>query len=337
MNNQKTKKQDNVETQHKRKGLSINLLDTGRMLHFCAKVMLGVGLPRLAINKQSLCHLTMSKLLRFISSFIFVRRRFIYPTLTLLFGYGFLFMSMRKVNTHNYQIKKVILDAGHGGKDPGCHGKKAIEKVIALEVVKQLGKRIEKEMPNVKVIYTRKTDVFVELLDRAGLANKNNADLFISIHCNSAPKPVEGTETYTMGMHTNDINLGVAKRENSVILKEDNYLEKYNGFNPNSPLAHIFFANMQSAYIENSLKFAGKVEREFTNRAKRKSRGVKQAGFIVLWKTSMPSALIELGYLTNGKEEAYLNSSKGQEQMAESIFEAFKSYKWAMENAGKGK
>jgi N-acetylmuramoyl-L-alanine amidase len=317
------------------KGLSTYLLELGRMLHFCAKVMLGSGLPRLATNIQLLCHLIMKKLLRFISLYIFARRRFLYPSFVLVFGYSLLFFSFRKAAPNTYQIKKVILDAGHGGKDPGCHGKKAIEKEISLAVVKQLGKRIEKDLPNVKVIYTRKSDVFVELLDRASLANKNNADLFISIHCNSALKPVSGTETYTMGMHTNEINLSVAKRENSVILKEDNYIEKYNGFNPNSPLAHIFFANMQSAFIENSLKFAGKVEREFSIRAKRNSRGVKQAGFIVLWKTSMPSVLIELGYLTNAKEETYLNSKKGQEQMSDAIYEAFKSYKWAMENAGK--
>lgn len=307
----------------------------GRMLHFCAKVMLDSGLSRLSRNYQTLCHKEMSKFFRLTALLLFSNRRITFPALVLLVGYGLLFMALKKANPHKYEIKKIVLDAGHGGKDPGCHGKKAIEKNVALAVVKALGKKIEKELPNVKVIYTRKTDVFVELHDRAAIANKNNADLFISIHCNSAPRPIDGSETYTMGMHTNEGNLSVAKRENSVILKEDNYLEKYSGFNPNSPLAHIFFANVQSAFIEHSLKFAQKVESEFTSRARRKSRGVKQAGFLVLWKTSMPSVLIELGYLTNSKEETFLHSDNGQEQMANAIYHAFKSYKWSLENSGK--
>ena len=229
-----------------------------------------------------------------------------------------------------YRLRTVVIDAGHGGKDPGCNGRHSKEADIALKIALELGNDIEKYMPDVKVIYTRKTDTFVELIDRAGLANKNRADLFISIHCNSGPSSAFGTETYCMGLHTSDGNLKVAKRENAVILEEENYQEKYNGFDPNSPQSHIMFALYQSAYIDNSLRFAQKVEQQFKSKG-RHSRGVKQAGLLVLWKSAMPSALIEVGFLTNASEEKYLNDKSGQSYMASGIYKAFKEYKHELE------
>ena len=231
-----------------------------------------------------------------------------------------------------YKLRTIVIDAGHGGKDPGCNGKHSKEAEIALDVALKLGEIIEKNLPDVNVIYTRKTDVFVELHDRAGIANKNNADLFISIHCNAGPSSAYGTETYTMGLHTSEGNLKVAKRENSVILQEDNYQEKYDCFDPTSPESHILFALYQNAYINNSLRFAQKVEHEFKTRVGRHSRGVKQAGLLVLWKSAMPSALVEIGFLTNVNEEKYLNDKSGQTYIASGIYRAFKSYKQELES-----
>jgi N-acetylmuramoyl-L-alanine amidase len=230
-----------------------------------------------------------------------------------------------------FRLRTVVIDAGHGGKDPGCNGRKSQEAEVALKVALELGRQIEKNQPDVKVIFTRKTDTFVELIDRAGIANKNRADLFISIHCNSGPSNAFGTETYCMGLHTSDGNLKVAKRENAVILNEENYKEKYNGFDPNSAQSHIMFSLYQSAYIENSLRFAQKVEHNFKHKVGRSSRGVKQAGLLVLWKSAMPSALIELGFLTNGNEEKYLNDKTSQSYMASGIYKAFKDYKDELE------
>ncbi|MDX5348845.1 MAG: N-acetylmuramoyl-L-alanine amidase [Hymenobacteraceae bacterium] len=239
--------------------------------------------------------------------------------------------SFNTLETKSYRIRTVVIDAGHGGKDPGCNGKSSKEADVALKVALELGETIEKNLPDVKVVYTRKTDHFVELIDRAGIANKNNADLFISIHCNSGPSSAYGTETYTMGLHTSDGNLKVAKRENAVILQEDNYKEKYDGFDPNSPQGHILFTLYQSAYIDNSLRFAQKVEHQFKHRVGRNSRGVKQAGLLVLWKSAMPSVLIELGFLTNPNEEKYLNDKTSQTYMASGIYRAFKEYKHELE------
>ena len=240
--------------------------------------------------------------------------------------------SYNTVDFKQYKLRTVVLDAGHGGKDPGCSGKGAKEAQVTLEVILALGKEIKIEMPDIKVIYTRDINKFVELHDRAGIANKNNADLFISVHCNAGHVDTHGSETYTMGLHTSEGNLAVAKRENEVVLKEKDYQKKYNGFNPNSPMGHILFANFQHAYIENSLKFAKKVEDNFKNNLSRKSRGVKQAGFLVLWKTSMPSSLIEIGYLTNTDDEKYLTSKEGQTGIASNICEALKQYKHEIES-----
>lgn len=235
------------------------------------------------------------------------------------------------VGNKERKLKTVVIDAGHGGKDPGCNGKSAKEAQIALKVALELGELIEKNIPEVKVIFTRKDDTFVELHDRAGIANKNNADLFISIHCNSGPSTAFGTETYTMGLHTSDGNLRVAKRENSVILQEANYKQNYDGFDPNSPEGHILFALYQNAYINNSLRFAQKIETEFKTKVGRHSRGVKQAGLLVLWKSAMPSVLVEVGFLTNPQEEKYLNEKAGQSYIASGIYRAFKAYKQDLE------
>jgi N-acetylmuramoyl-L-alanine amidase len=242
-----------------------------------------------------------------------------------------LLSSFSNTSKRTYKLRKIVIDAGHGGKDPGCHGKSSKEAEVALKVALELGKVIAEEMPEVKIIYTRDKNEFIELHDRAGLANKNNADLFISIHCNAGNPNANGHETYTMGLHTSQGNLEVAKRENSVILKEDNYLEKYDGFDPNSPIAHILFSNFQNAFIDNSLHFASKVEDQLEAKAGHKSRGVKQAGFLVLWKTTMPSALIEIGYLTNHEEEKFLTDKNNQHNIAQGIFAAFKEYKDQME------
>ncbi|RAU83686.1 N-acetylmuramoyl-L-alanine amidase family protein [Pontibacter arcticus] len=252
-------------------------------------------------------------------------------TVTLLTFVFFLLTSGKLEYNKEYKIRTIVIDAGHGGKDVGCNGQVSKEADVALKLALEVGSLIEKNLPDVKVVYTRKTNTFVELIDRAGIANKNNADLFISIHLNAGPPAAHGTETYTMGLHTSEGNLKVAKRENAVILQEDNYKENYGGFDPNSPQSHILFALHQSAYIGNSLRFAEKVEREFKNKVGRSSRGVKQAGFLVLWKSSMPSVLIEAGFLTNPTEEKFLNDKTNQTYMASGIYRAFKEYKQELE------
>ena len=231
-----------------------------------------------------------------------------------------------------YKLKTVVIDAGHGGKDPGCHGKGAEEADITLKVALELGRIIKENLPDVKVVYTRTTDTFVELHDRAGIANKNKADIFISIHCNSGPSEVFGTETYTMGLHTSEGNLEVAKRENAVIFQEKDYKKNYGGYDPNSPTGHILMANYQNALIKNSIRFAGKVENQFKKRVGRSSRGVKQAGLLVLWKTAMPGALVEVGFLTNPKEEKYLNNETNRSYIASAIYRALKEYKSELES-----
>ena len=232
-----------------------------------------------------------------------------------------------------YILKTVVIDAGHGGHDHGCSGSSNKEKTVALNLALKLGVLIEQNYPDVKVVYTRKTDVFVELYERAAIANKNNADLFICIHCNANPSSSpSGTETYVMGLHKTEANLNVAKRENDVILMENDYSQHYDGFDPNNPASHIIFSLNQHAFMEQSILFASSVEKYFKTNSKRTSRGVKQAGFLVLWKTAMPSVLIETGFLTNASEEKFLGSEAGQNSIAESIFYAFRDYKNDMEN-----
>ena len=231
-----------------------------------------------------------------------------------------------------YKIRKVVIDAGHGGKDSGTIGRFTKEKDITLSIALKLGKIIEENIKDVEVIYTRKKDIFIPLNKRAEIANKAKADLFISIHCNGGAKhTVKGTETYVMGVHSSDENLEVAKRENSAILLENNYKSKYEGYNPKSLESHILFSMFVNSYMDNSLNFAQKIETQFHKRVGRKTRGVKQAGFVVLWRTTMPSVLVEVGFLSNKDEERYLNDALGKTYIASGIFRAFKEYKKEIE------
>jgi N-acetylmuramoyl-L-alanine amidase len=241
----------------------------------------------------------------------------------------FLFGSFTTLNvTKQAGVKTVVIDAGHGGHDPGCQYGGAKEKLVTLAIAKKLGKLIQDNVKDVKVIYTRDDDTFVELWERAGIANRANASVFISVHCNANDKKsVLGTETYAMGLHKTDDNLGVAHRENEVVLMEDDYTEKYDGFDPKSPEADIIFTLFQGAYMEQSLRLAELIEKQFKTKTKRTSRGVKQAGFLVLWKTTMPSVLIETGFLSNDTERKFLTSSSGQDSIATSIYRAFKEFK----------
>ena len=225
------------------------------------------------------------------------------------------------------KIQTIVIDAGHGGKDTGALGKVTNEKSLNLAVALKFGAYIEENLPDVKVIYTRKSDKFVELSERADIANRNNADVFISIHCNSTEKPnsAYGAETFVMGESKNEKNLAVAKKENAAILLEDN-TDAYDNFDPNSTEAYIIFSLTQSLYQGQSLDLAGKVQEQFAGKG-RHDRGVQQAGFLVLWKTAMPSILVELGFINNTKEEQFLNSEKGQTQMALALYRAFADYK----------
>jgi N-acetylmuramoyl-L-alanine amidase len=234
----------------------------------------------------------------------------------------------------SYRIKTVVIDAGHGGHDSGCLGASAKEKHVALDIALRLGKMIESNYPDIKVVYTRKTDVFIPLHERANIANRAHADLFICIHLNSGGKGAYGSETYVMGNHKTEDNLNVAKRENAAILLEDDYQKKYDGFDPNSPEANIIFSLYQSQFMNQSLMLASNIQEEFTDYAGRYNRGVKQAGFLVLYKTAMPAVLIECGFLTHEPEEKFLNNEKGQGTMATAIFRAFKEYKIDMEAGG---
>lgn len=231
-----------------------------------------------------------------------------------------------------FRLKRVVIDAGHGGKDPGAMGTYSKEKDIALSVALQVGKYVEENLPGVEVIYTRKTDVFLDLKERSNIANRNRADLFISIHCNAAGnKGVYGTETFVMGTKNFESNFDVVKRENAVILLEDNYEENYEGFDPSSPESYMMFNLMQKAYISNSISLASKIETDFSTRVNRSSRGVKQAPFYVLWTTSMPSVLVELGFVSNINEEKFLNSKNGQTYLASAIYRSIKAYKEEIE------
>ena len=220
----------------------------------------------------------------------------------------------------------VVLDAGHGGDDPGNRGNGYYEKDIALNIVLEVGAELEK-LPGVKVIYTRKTDVFVTLAGRAQIANNAHADLFISVHCNAHGSQASGTETFVLGLHRNEDNLKVAMRENSVIYLEEDYEVTYDGFDPKSPESYIGLTLMQEEYLDQSILLADFIQKNFTNDLKRPNRGVKQAGFLVLRQTYMPSVLVETGFLTNNAEGKYLNSKKGQSDMSTSIVKAVQSYK----------
>ena len=242
------------------------------------------------------------------------------------------FVNINTIFSQESEKFVVVLDAGHGGKDSGTPGTKrykTAEKDIALDVTLAVGKLISKHMPHVEVIYTRTKDVYPTLMKRAVIANDAKADLFISVHCNAQPGgkgTAYGSETFVLGLHRNETNLEVAKRENSVIFLEENYEEVYKGFDPNSPESIISSTIMQEEYLDQSIQLASFIETEFKVTGKRKSRGVKQAGLYVLAYTYMPSVLVELGFLTNKKEEDYLNSKKGKQVMTRSLYNAVKKY-----------
>ena len=243
------------------------------------------------------------------------------------------FLLMGFVNTsfaQRSQTFTVVLDPGHGGKDPGALGAISKEKDIVLSVAKKLGEKINKNHSDVKVIFTRTTDKFVPLNERPKIANKANAQLFISLHCNALDRrkaSPQGVETYILGLHRSEDNLEVAKRENSVIVYEDNYETKYQGFDPKEPESYIIFEFMSNKFLEQSLNFATLTQHELINGAKRSNRKVKQAGFLVLRETGMPSVLIELGFISNRTEEKFLNSTNGQNILVNSIHTAFTEYK----------
>ena len=281
------------------------------------------------------------------------------------------FLCFSSFNNHKddpkRKVRTIVIDPGHGGKDPGCNGVTCKEKEVALAVSLKLGKLIEENIKDVKVIFTRKTDVFVELEDRAKIANDNNADLFISIHCNAAGKPVMikdkktgkmrpktfknskgktivvetanpapfGSETYVMGLKNEEGKMKVAQRENSAMLLEDNYETKYQGFDPNSEESYIIMSNYTSSYVIQSAGLALKIQEQYFKKAGRVDKGVHRQSIWVLWRTSMPSVLTELGYLTNPEEEKFLGSEKGQSYLAACLFRAFRKYKDEQEGVKK--
>jgi len=224
-------------------------------------------------------------------------------------------------------LKTIVIDAGHGGKDSGCLGKHSQEKHIALDIALLLGENIKRTFPEIKVIYTRTEDVFIPLKLRAKVANKNNADLFISIHCNAfSNSNIRGTETYVMGLHRAEENLETAKRENAALLLEDDFDPEYDDFDPETPEGHIFLSMYQNENLDNSIAIAAEIENAFSNNALSESRGVKQAGFYVLRKATMPSILVETGYLTNSHDEKFLKSNQGKEKIVESIIRGLGRY-----------
>ena len=240
-----------------------------------------------------------------------------------------LFVTVQPLPAQNRKFT-VVIDPGHGGKDPGAVGSSSKEKDIVLSVGLKLGKLIENNHPDVNVIYTRKDDRFVELNRRAAIANKAHADLFISLHCNALDRrrtSPQGVETFVLGLHRSKDNLDVAKAENSVIMYEEDYSVKYEGFNPNEPESYIIFEFMANEFLDRSVYFATMVQNQLVTNSKRINRNVRQAGFLVLREVAMPSVLVELGYISNREEEKYLKSGSGQSSLAASIYNGFKEYK----------
>ncbi len=247
-----------------------------------------------------------------------------------------LFPNMALSQQTTKKISKVVIDPGHGGKDSGTMGTKRYkkyEKDIALAISLKLGRYIENNYPDIELIYTRKEDVFLALRERTDIANNLDADLFISIHCDGFTNSnASGASVFVMGMSKLKANMDVAMRENSVIYLEDNYEETYEGFDPKSPESYIIFSLMQNTYLDQSILLAENIENQFATRAKRKSRGVKQAPFYVISRANMPSVLVEAGFLTNPEEEDFLHTEKGQNDIALSIYKAFSIYKSNIEN-----
>lgn len=232
------------------------------------------------------------------------------------------------LNKSNARPLLVVIDPGHGGKDPGAVNKSIREKDIVLSIGLKLGKLINENHPDVKIIYTRSTDVFIPLIERSRIANRNKADLFISIHANACPTPsIRGTETFFLGPSNSDATRQLEQLENSVIFLEEDYKTTYDGFDPNAAESYIIFENILSAYADQSLYFADAIQQQFKSRIQSPNRGVKQAGFLVLRQSSMPSVLVEAGFVSNQAEANYLNSDDGQNEIALSIFEAFKKFK----------
>lgn len=241
-------------------------------------------------------------------------------------------MAQSEPRQRQQRVRTVVIDPGHGGHDPGAVGRIYKEKDIALSIGLKLGGYIEGYLPDVNVVYTRTTDVFVPLHRRAQIANENKADVFISIHCNAARnRQAYGAETFVMGIHRSQENLEVAIKENAVILLEDDYDEIYDGFDPNSPESNIIFSLYQNVYLDQSLLIAKKVQDQFRERVGRNDRGVKQAGFWVLYKVAATGILVEAGFLSNEEEEKFLGSEAGQTYIASAIFRAFRDYKYKIE------
>ncbi|NQU53698.1 MAG: N-acetylmuramoyl-L-alanine amidase [Bacteroidetes bacterium] len=231
------------------------------------------------------------------------------------------------------RISVIVIDPGHGGKDWGASVGNAKEKDIVLDIALQLGNTIKTNYPEIKIVYTRSKDIFIPLHQRANIANKSEADLFISIHVNSVEqKWVQGTETFVLGQHRSKDNLEVAKKENAVILLEDDYSKTYEGFDPNSPESYIMFELVQDEYLDQSVMFASDIQNQFKEQAKRVDRSVKQAGFLVLRRTTMPSVLIETGFLSHSQERIYLTSKLGKTNLSSAIFRAFVTYKKKIED-----
>lgn len=226
------------------------------------------------------------------------------------------------------RLKKIVIDPGHGGDKPGAIGRISKEKDLNLAISLKLGELINQHMKPIEVVYTRKTDNDVDLIRRSQLANREKADIFISIHCNASKnKDASGTETFVMGLAKTQANIEAAKKENADILMEANYAEKYDGFDPNSPESNIFFSFYQNAYLEQSLVLASKLQDQLVSNTTMLNRGVKQAPYLVLYKTSVPAILTEVGFISNPKEELYLNTQLGQYEIAASIFLAIQQYK----------
>lgn len=235
-------------------------------------------------------------------------------------------------------LNKVVIDAGHGGKDPGTIGRRTQEKYVALSVALKLGTLIQRNFRDVEVTYTRDRDNFIELHERAAIANRNKADLFISIHANANQvRTLRGAETYIMGLHRSQANLEIAKLENAAILLETDYSDKYEGFDPNSDESYITFSLYQNSNLESSSRFASDIQEQMKDRVGLNDRGVRQAGFLVLYKTTMPSVLVEIGYLSNIEEENFLISETGQDYIASAIYRAFRNYKNAIEQQQTGR
>ncbi len=253
----------------------------------------------------------------------------IHAILTMVMLFFTVLANAQKDELFQSAIKTIVIDAGHGGKDPGCHGAMSNEKDVCLSMALMLGQNIKAKYPNIKVVYTRSTDVFVELDERAKIANRNHADLFICIHANAASAAAYGTETYVLGLHRTDAQQQIAERENATIYLEDDKGEKYKDFDL-SPDAIIARQLQLSVFLDQSISFAGKLQAEFKSIG-RYDRGVKQAGFLVLYKTTMPSVLIETGFLTNPTEEKFLASKESQQKMANAMFGAFVKYKSELE------